>query len=305
MILQKVNYNNLYSFHVIASEGSVAGAANRLGVAPSTLSEQLGQLEKAFRVQLFERRNARLVLNEAGRIVYRHTRVMFKTSERLLHTLSVGDISHKITLDLGISSSVSRSFAIEYFVPLFEDENVHVRVKHADYDYLINDLLGQEIDILLSDRQPAEVQENELISEIIQRSPLLLVATEKYEEQYESREEPLPFLNYSPHSNYRMEVDHFFQERTIPLNPLGELDDSLLMKAAVAKGLCCAILPEPTVRRELQSGEFKILDRLPNIESQIFMSYHKQKPMEHVLRAIERLRGTMQYSEAPSEAISA
>lgn len=304
MNLEKINYNNLFSFHVIASQGSISGASAVLGVAPSTLSEQLSQLEKAFRIQLFDRKNARLILNESGRIVFQHTRVMFKTSERLMHSLRAGQATSKINLDVGISSSVSRGFALELLLPLFEDNSVHVRIRNADYDFLIDDLFTQEIDLLLSDREPTEVLKKDLVSEAIVRSSLLLVAREKYAKLYLSKEQPLPFLNYSPHSNYRMEVDRFFDSRGIFLGPIGELDDTLLMKAAVSQGICCAVLPAPIVRKELESGEFVVLDTLPDIESQVFMSYHQNKPLEHVARAIERLRGSMAISKSSPHSLN-
>mgnify|MGYP001043149089 CR=1 FL=1 len=49
-----LNYNHLYYFHVAAIEGSVAGAAERLGVTAATVSEQVRALERALGKKLFE-----------------------------------------------------------------------------------------------------------------------------------------------------------------------------------------------------------------------------------------------------------
>ena len=46
-----LNYNHLYYFHVAASEGSLSAAAAKLGVKPSTVSEQLRALERALRLE--------------------------------------------------------------------------------------------------------------------------------------------------------------------------------------------------------------------------------------------------------------
>jgi len=50
-----LNYNHLHYFHVAALEGSVAGAAVKLGVTQPTVSEQVRSLERALGVSLFER----------------------------------------------------------------------------------------------------------------------------------------------------------------------------------------------------------------------------------------------------------
>ena len=50
-----LNFNHLYYFHVVASEGSVKAAADRLGLTQPTVSEQIRSLERDLDVQLCER----------------------------------------------------------------------------------------------------------------------------------------------------------------------------------------------------------------------------------------------------------
>jgi len=65
-----LNYNHLYYFHVAALEGSVAAAAQRLGVTAATVSEQLRTLERALAHDLFERTQSGLKLTDAGRLAF-------------------------------------------------------------------------------------------------------------------------------------------------------------------------------------------------------------------------------------------
>lgn len=51
-----LNYRHLYYFWVVAKEGGVTRAAERLGVAVQTISMQLSLLEKAVGKTLFARR---------------------------------------------------------------------------------------------------------------------------------------------------------------------------------------------------------------------------------------------------------
>ena len=79
-----LNYNHLHYFHVAAVEGTVAGAAGRLGVTQPTVSEQVRALERTLGVALFERTATGLRLTDAGRLAYEHTSVMFRAGERLV-----------------------------------------------------------------------------------------------------------------------------------------------------------------------------------------------------------------------------
>ncbi len=51
-----LNYHHLRYFRAIAQEGTLTGAAEKLGVAQSSLSVQLKQLEESLGQSLFSRR---------------------------------------------------------------------------------------------------------------------------------------------------------------------------------------------------------------------------------------------------------
>jgi LysR family transcriptional regulator, transcriptional activator of nhaA len=60
--MAELNYHHLRYFWAIAHERSLARAAARLHVSPSSLSVQLRQLEERLGHPLFERRGRALVL---------------------------------------------------------------------------------------------------------------------------------------------------------------------------------------------------------------------------------------------------
>ncbi len=294
--MKKINYNNLYYFHVIATAGSLAAASSTLGLSSSTLSEHLKHVEDEFGQQLFKRNNSRLKLNDAGRKMYRYTKLMFRASQRLEHAFLQRDLKEQVTLDVGVASTVSRTFAAEYFVPLFEDSNTFIRLSQGDYEYLISDLLSFQLDILLSDQKPDFPSDSGLTSEVVKRFPLYIVAAtadEKLIESYKENKADIKFLSYSVHSNYRWEVDQHFKSLGIEPLTIGEVDDVLVMKAAVAQGVCIAALPRQVVREEIEKKTFTLLDELELRESSIYVTYHKKNPLDHVMGAVTKLRGAM------------
>ena len=62
------NYRHLYFFWVVAKEGGVTRAAERLGLAVQTISTQLALLEKELGKSLLQPQGRRLVPTEAGRL---------------------------------------------------------------------------------------------------------------------------------------------------------------------------------------------------------------------------------------------
>ena len=63
---QSFNYRHLYYFWVVAKEGGMARAAERLDMAVQTISAQVRELEKSLGVSLLRAEGRNLMLTEAG-----------------------------------------------------------------------------------------------------------------------------------------------------------------------------------------------------------------------------------------------
>jgi LysR family transcriptional regulator, transcriptional activator of nhaA len=77
-----INYHHLFYFKVIAEEGSVSRAAEKLRLGQPTLSAQLRQLEESLGVRLFERRHKKLILTEQGKVALEYSKNIFRTGLR-------------------------------------------------------------------------------------------------------------------------------------------------------------------------------------------------------------------------------
>ena len=67
--MEWLNYHHLYYFWLVAREGSIARAAERMRLSHPTISKQLSQLESALEGKLFDRVGRTLVLTDLGRTV--------------------------------------------------------------------------------------------------------------------------------------------------------------------------------------------------------------------------------------------
>ncbi|HEX6245346.1 MAG TPA: LysR family transcriptional regulator, partial [Polyangiales bacterium] len=153
--LDGVNLNHLLYFHVVAGHGSIAAAARALRMAPSTIGEQLRELEASLGEPLFARAGRELKLNDAGRLVQEQTAIMLTAAERIVGQFRP-EQAKVISLRLGYSSSLSRTQVASDVMPLLELGQARVRIECIDSTQITQALLRGELDLALTDQPPPE-----------------------------------------------------------------------------------------------------------------------------------------------------
>ncbi len=68
---QAFNYRHLYYFWVVAKEGGMSRAADRLGMAVQTVSAQVRELERDLGAQLLKPAGRGLALTDVGLVALR------------------------------------------------------------------------------------------------------------------------------------------------------------------------------------------------------------------------------------------
>ncbi|NBO01603.1 MAG: LysR family transcriptional regulator, partial [Betaproteobacteria bacterium] len=81
--MSNLNYRHLYYFWVVAKEGSMARAAQRLDMAIQTISVQVRELEKSLGHQLFKPEGRGLSLTDAGQAAYDRADEIFQIGQKI------------------------------------------------------------------------------------------------------------------------------------------------------------------------------------------------------------------------------
>ena len=221
-----LNYNHLNYFHVAATEGTVAAAAERLGVTQPTVSEQIKALERSLGVTLFERTPSGLRLTEAGRLVFEQTSVMFLAGERLVEALGQSSSDLPRTLRVGIGSAVARTTTSDFIMPLLAIERCVPSIRSADSVELLRELKSNELDLVLSETEPAEAAQQGINVTLLDRVSLVAVAPPAVEPAADWQNVGL--VHYRASSAYRWDVETF-------------LDDAPSAAADRGRGRRCAV----------------------------------------------------------------
>ena len=79
-----LNYHHLLYFWTVARAGTIAEACKTLRLAQPTISAQLRLLEESIGKKLFAREGRRLVLTDAGQVVYRYANEIFSLGREMV-----------------------------------------------------------------------------------------------------------------------------------------------------------------------------------------------------------------------------
>jgi LysR family transcriptional activator of nhaA len=286
-----MNFNHLHYFHVIASEGTLARAAKKLGISQPTLSGQLKQLEDYFSAKLFDRSSGSLRLNANGRKALEVTTEMFRLGEKLDGLFPGGRPRIITRLEIGISTTVSRSFAMHRFIKLFANRDILTRVRQGDHEYLYHELLTSGLDLFITDNPPDSRRFKGTVHRKLSSPEFVVIAPNKLAKTL-SEKFPLslnrqPFIHYTAQSAYRFEVDQYFRQVGVEPQLIAEADDVYLIRDAVEAGIGIGIVP----RHLLGESPKKSFTVLGSVERpfEIHAVYIRQNPTEQVLSALEML----------------
>ncbi|RPJ74787.1 MAG: LysR family transcriptional regulator, partial [Alphaproteobacteria bacterium] len=103
-----INYHHLNYFRVIAIEGSISKASEKLKIGQPTLSAQLKQFEDTIGIQLFERKHKKLILTESGILALEYANEIFKMGGELLEALHDRLVPSRPHVQFGALDSVPK-----------------------------------------------------------------------------------------------------------------------------------------------------------------------------------------------------
>jgi len=282
-----LNYNHLYYFHVAATAGSVANAAQRLGVTQPTVSEQVKALERVLGISLFDRQPSGLKLTEAGRITFEHTSVMFRAGERLAEALGHKAPVAPLALRVGISGAVGRNTTTDFLMPLLKLPDCVPSIRAADTMELMRELRSGELDLVICETEPPEAARRGLEVVLLERITLVAVASPDLTPAPDWQDVHL--VNYRMSSAFRWEVEAFLETRGLRPQVVAEADDALFLVEAAARGRHVAFVPRSVARDALATGRLKQVAQLEAGHAGVHALYQDGATAELARRAVEVL----------------
>lgn len=230
-----VNYKHLHYFWVVAKEGSIARASERLHLTPQTISGQLSLLEEYLGISLFSRVGRNLALTETGRLVLSYADEIFSLGgelEELVHQLPA---SLPQTLRVGVVDVVPKSIAHRILAPALKmPEPVRMICRESSLDTLLSELAVHRLDLVLADRRIPSTVSTRGFSHKLGECAVSFFATEKLKKHLKGKFpqclDRAPLLLPSSDNQLRSAIDQWLDKLRIYPRVVAEFDDSALMK---------------------------------------------------------------------------
>ena len=149
---QSFNYRHLYYLWVVAKEGGMARAAERLDMAVQTISAQVRALEQALGVSLLRNEGRNLVLTEAGVAALHEADHIFALGEQLPQRVREAATGTTLRLSLGISDGIAKLAMHRLLQPVLHEPHLRLLCHEGEFQPLLGELALHKLDAVLADR---------------------------------------------------------------------------------------------------------------------------------------------------------
>ena len=286
-----LNYRHLYYFWVVAKEGSVTRAAERLDVAVQTISAQLALLEQSVGKALLAPQGRRLVLTEAGRVALSYADQIFLLGEQLQDVLSEPDVGQTMRLTVGLSDSLPKLTASRLLdAALRLPQRVKLVCHEDDFESLLGELSVHKLDVILTDRPVPSGTNLRVFSHLLGESETMLYGVpalaEKYRDNFPASLRGAPVLLPTRNHAVRGRLDHWFETHDVRPDIVGEFDDSALLNTFGRTGL--GMFPAPSALASAVEEQFGAIPvgELTHVREQVYAISNERKIKHPAVDAI-------------------
>jgi len=251
MRAKPLNYRHLHYFWVVAKEGSITAAAERLGLTVQTISAQVASLELEMGRVLLVPQGRRMALTEAGRLVMGYADQIFLLGEQLEDALRE-ESGDGLRLTVGISDGVPKLIAYRLLeVVMHLPQPARLTCYEGEFEQLLAELALHKIDMVLTDRPVIPGTSLRLFSHSLGESETLLFGVPelaaRYHENFPDSLHGAPLLVPTRNNALRSGLDQWFDARGLRPRIVGEFEDSALLNTFGRTG--AGLFPAPAALR--------------------------------------------------------
>ena len=267
-------------FHEVAKERSFTKAANKLYINQSAVSIQVKKFEELLNTKLFDRSSKKIKLTYSGEVLYKMAEEIFQKVKRAEKEMTRIIELDKAKISIGATSTVG-----EPLIPKLMKgfSKVHSEIEYdiffSDKQRLLKSLKEGELDVIIIDEEHITDPNLEVIE--VDKFPYVLVSKDDYRDIEDVTNTPLISRKTIPNNNeaiaalenkYKISFDN-------QISVMGSLET---IKGMVREGVGNVILPYYSVYKEVESGEFKIIEKIEEVEDayQIVITKDKRTLLE-------------------------
>lgn len=270
---------HLRIFVAVCQCGSITAAARKLYIAQPSVSLAIGELERHYKVQLFDRISRKLRITESGKRLYDYAQGIVSLYGEMEERMGDQKLGGRVTV--GATITIGNRL-LPGLVRRFKELNPSVTVKARvdNSDGIEARVLEGELDVGLIEGVAHQPQ---LAAEVFLDDALTLVCgrTHSLWERASVTPEELTdfdFILREKGSGTRALFDSALLTRDISLEPIWESVSTHAILEAVAEGIGVSVLPFRLARPDVEKGRLRCKPiQGMNLKRKFYMITHKNK----------------------------
>lgn len=243
-----LNYKHLHYFWVVAKQGGIQRASERLHLTPQTISGQIGMLEESLGEPLFNKVGRKLELTETGRLALSYADEIFALGGELEEVVRNLPTQRPLLFKVGVADVVAKSIASRLLAPALElPDPVRLVCKENTLDNLLAELAVHRIDLVLADGPiPPGLNVrgfNHFLGECGVSFLAVSTLAKTLRANFPNSLDGAPLLIPSDANVVQARLLKWFEGLRVHPRIVGEFDDSALMKAFGERGAGVFVVP--------------------------------------------------------------
>lgn len=253
---------NMMIFARVLEAGSFSKAAEQLGIAKSSVSKKITELEKEFGVRLIQRSTRKLNVTEEGQALYRRCKQINQELEMAKDELTLYRKAPQGTLRISTSPLFGNA-VIAPLIPDFQRQYPEVNVE-LHYSQQLEDLIGKGYDLSL---RMGALADSSLVAVELFTAKFVLCAAPQYLNKFGRPQHPSDLESHSyirwlapnrpPYVSLNLHKGN--REYTCSINSRFSSNDAQATREAVLNGGGLAMLPNYAIYQEIENGQLEVL----------------------------------------------
>ena len=265
MYKSNINLNLYKTFYEVAKYGSISETAKNTYSSQPAISKSIKKLESDLNVKLFYRTINGVELTEKGKELLFYVEKSYNNlaiaERKLIETSNL----ERGKLSIGMPSNIGTFFVFDHIIDFHKRyPNIEITIITGTTTTLLNDLESHKVDFII-DTSPINTSNSDIIIKKLEKVNYRFIGKSNGVVDIDSIKslkdlENIPLILPVPNTTNRNELDTLLLENNININNVINIYTSEMIISAIKNDLGIGYIIENVVEKELNSGEFKIVN---------------------------------------------
>jgi LysR family transcriptional activator of nhaA len=270
-----INYKHLHYFWVVAKQGGIARAGERLHLTPQTISGQISLLEDSIGEALFSKAGRNLELTETGRLVLSYADEIFSLGGELEEALRNLPPDRPMIFKVGIADVVPKTIAYRLLAPaLSMSDPVRIICRENNLASLLAELALHRVDMVIADGPIPPGINVRGFNHVLGECGISFLAVphlaKPLRKNFPHSLNRAPLLIPSETNLVQPKLLDWLDSLRIYPRIVGEFDDSALMKVFGQAGAGIFIIPTPIATEVAKQYGARIIGSTEDVREQYY-----------------------------------